>query len=188
MDLGYYHDLHTKHLNDSSTYRPLDHDPTHSISCRFTRWINALLKAGTTDDLTHQFLTLPQIKTQYIYFLPKLHKNPVGIRSIVACRGGLTETASVLLDRFLQPLAQTCKSYFKNTIEFINKIPQTHCQLVTLDVASLYTNISHDDVIETVRHAYSDHPLPYIPTLPILLLLLKYVLKNNVFSYNDCMY
>ena len=84
--------------------------------------------------------------------------------------------ASALLDCFLQPLVQTCRSYFKNSIEFINRIESTHfpthCQLVTLDM----------------RRAYTDHPLPYLPTLPVLLLLLEYVLRNNVFSSGNCMY
>ena len=89
MDMEYYHELATKHLNDTSTYRPLDQDPTQSINCRFTRWIDALLKAGAIDNTMHRFLTLPQtVKTQYIDFLPKLHKDPIGVRPIVACRGG----------------------------------------------------------------------------------------------------
>ena len=189
LEIDYYTTLAYKHLLDPTTYKRLTGDPTPSIADRFNVWINTLLKAGAIDQTTHKFLSLPpRIVTQHIYFLPKLHKNPINVRPIVACRGGPTETASALLDRFLQPLAQSVKSYVRNSADFVRKIEQTalphDCLLVTLDVASLYTNISHEDACQTISQAFANNPTPYLPPLPIVIQLLQFVLKNNVFSFN----
>ena len=93
-----------------------------------------------------------------MYFLPKLHKTPLKVRPIVACCGGPTETASAYIDKFLQPIMRLGKSFVANSTQFINTIESTEIPtdslLVTLDVASLYTNISHEDALEAVSKVF----------------------------------
>ena len=125
------------------------------------------------DSVTQRFLLPPsKVKTQYIYFLPKLHKTPVKVRPIVAGCGGPTETASAYIDKFLQPIMRLGKSYVANSTQFINIIETTKVPkdslLVTLGVASLYTNISHEDAHWRLSVKY-------------LTYMLSYVLKNECF-------
>ena len=75
------------------------------------------------------------------------------------------------------------KSYFKNSTHLINilnnkKIPN-NALLITLDIESLYTNISHDQAITTFIKIFQNHP-----KLVLLVDLLKFVLKNNIFEFD----
>ncbi len=59
--------------------------------------------------------------------------------------------------------------------------------LVTLDVASLYTNIPHDDGIKATSDLYANHHGNETPAVPtsVLTTLLRSVLVNNVFEFNS---
>ena len=59
-----------------------------------------------------------------IYFLKKIHKNPMGIRPIVSSIGSTTETLSQFVDKRLQPLIKGLPSYVKDTTDFINLIKE----------------------------------------------------------------
>ena len=71
---------------------------------------------------------------------------------------------------------------FINIIE-TTKVPKDSL-LVTLDVASLYTNISLEDALEAVSKVLDIYDLPHLPPSDVFLDSLSYVLKNNVFSFN----
>lgn len=123
-------------------------------------------------------------------FLPKLHKKPVTVCPIVSCCLGPTGGVSAYLDFFFQPLMNSISSYLASSIELINTLTTSHfssdCFLVTLDVSSLYTNISHEVAVDTIFHIFSHiPPSPYIPPIFILIELLIFVLKNNIFSFNQ---
>ena len=109
-------------------------------------------------------------------FLPKLHKTPLKVRPIVACCGGPTEATSALLDKFLQPIMRNIKSYVANSTDFICKLdaltPPPNCTLVTLDVASLYTNVSHEDALDAVRITLEKVSLPLLHPIDVVLQLL----------------
>ena len=66
--------------------------------------------------------------------------------------GGPTERISSFPDLLLQPIAQKQESYIKDTMHFTNFIentaPPEAAFLATLDVWSLYTNISQEAGIE----------------------------------------
>ena len=57
---------------------------------------------------------------------------------------------SEFVDYFIKPMVQTLPAYLKDTTDFLNKISDVtdlseNVFLLTLDVSSLYTNISHDE-------------------------------------------
>ena len=189
MDTTQYTGLAYGHLNDPQTYTRLTGDPTPGIAKGFRKFIHNLYTVGVIDETTLRFLQPPSdVRTQHMYFLPKLHKVPLKVRPIVACCGGPTEAASAFLDTFLQPVMVTVQSFVANSTDVIRKldslrIPQD-CLLATLDVASLYTNISHDDALDAVRAVYDRIPTPHLPPVDVLLQLLAFVLKNNVFTFN----
>ena len=61
----------------------------------------------------------PDTDTQTIYFLPKIHKDPLKLRTIVSCTNGLTCTASEFVDRLLQPHMRGAKSYLRNSTDLV---------------------------------------------------------------------
>ena len=133
-------------------------------------------------------------RTAQLYFLKKIHKNPMGIRPIVSSVNGITENISKFLDYWLQPIVRTLPSYLKDSNTFANLIQSTKvpndCILVSIDVSSLYTNIPHSDGLEAATIALADHmdQDPIRPPIQVLRELMSIVLKNNIFEFNGEFY
>ena len=92
------------------------------------------------------------------------------------------------VDKLLQLIAQTQKSYLKDTTHFINFIEKTKVSqntiLVSMDVTSLYTNIPQEEGITTVCKAYENFH-NYDPPIPSHYLkeMLCLILKENSFQF-----
>ena len=87
---------------------------------------------------------------------------------------------------------QSLPSYVKDTTDFITKQFQVTSQktyLVTLDVSSLYTNISHKDGIEACRYFLENngHSSGSL-SVDNFCSLIELVLKNNYFKFNNICY
>ena len=116
MATSQYLDLAYKHLNDKGTYRQLSKDPTQEMAMQFNQYLESCLQNRIITKGVFDKLVVPHnIETQTIYFLPKIHKNPVKLRPIVSCTNGPTYTASGYIDRLLQPHMKMVKSYLKNS-------------------------------------------------------------------------
>jgi hypothetical protein len=80
-------------------------------------------------------------RTSQLYFLKKIHKNPMGIRPIVSSVNSVTENISSFVDFWLQPLVKQLPSFLKDTQEFVNLITSTRIPqnsiLASIDVSSL---------------------------------------------------
>ena len=152
-----------KHLNDQTTYKPLKENITHKL---INNKLELLLKNGFFRKPWHQFCK-PPVKhtTSKLYFLKKIHKNPMGIRPIVSRCDSTTEKISQFIDKWLQPYVKNLPSYVKDTTEFINHIEATklpaNCKLASIDVSSLYTNIPHEGVQSALHFLKSNR---YIQT------------------------
>ena len=182
MSTTQYVELACKHLYDGNTYRLLKPDPTQDIVKQFNSYVEGCLGKRVINKVQYERLLLPEgIDTQTIYFLPKIHKVPLKVRPIVSCTNGPTYTVSAYLDRLLQPHMRKVKSFLKKSTELI-RILRTHkvppqSYLITLNIESLYTNISHEEAIKSLLKRFKHDPHKVF-----LLYLLKYVLKNNVFK------
>ena len=152
MSTSQYLRLAYNHLNDNKTYQLLNKDPTKEVAQQYTLYLQTCKEEGLISADLHDKLTPPEdVHTQRMYFLPKVHKTPLKLRPIVSATNGPTEKASEYIDKQLQPYMTQVKSYFKNSEELIEilktlKIPR-HSLLVTLDIESLHTNITHEQAI-----------------------------------------
>jgi len=129
------------------------------------------------------------------YMLPKIHKNswtipniqPKG-RPIVNCKYTETYKISIFIDYFLQPLVQKSPSYIKDSFNFtaiINNINiLDNDYLVTIDINSLYTNIPIDGAISAVKTMFTRFKDTRRPD-SVIINLLKIILYNNDFSFNN---
>ena len=101
------------------------------------------------------------------------------LRPIITCTNGPTYTASAFLDKLLQTHMKATKSFLKNSTELIKILSNTkipaNAHLITMDIESVYTNISHDEAtgICSFLRILKSHPQKVF-----LLDLLKYVLKT----------
>ena len=139
----------------------------------------------------HDYLMASKCRTSLFYMLPKIHKrlkDPPG-RPIVSGNGCPTEKISQLVDHFLQPHVKQLPSHIKDTTHFLQKLQTLDSLpegslLVTLDVASLYTNIPNNEGLEAARLAlFRDRGRICNPSNDSLITLLKMVLTMNNFDF-----
>ncbi len=186
------------HLSDHSIYEKIDSDPTLPLTRAINDFVRNMHKKGTIDNITRDFLLFPEDqppRTQQLYFLKKIHKNPISERPIVSGVGGPTEKISQLIDYHLQPFVPKIKSYIKDSGHMIQiieelKVPED-CILATIDVKSLYLNIPHRDGIKAVINTlYNNNAQSDEVSIPPETMkdLLNIVLAHNHFQFNDTMY
>lgn len=179
------------HLSDVNSYRRELVDPTPTLAGQITNYITQIHEAGYIDQYELEFLLPPDpVKTQFIYFPYKVHKDPIAVRPVVAGIQGPTANISKYLDHFLKPLVLKIPSYVKNSQTIVNMVnttrypPSDHVFLISIDVKSLYTSIPQDQGIQTCLKHHTEIGLPSHITRA----LLNYVLKHNAFSFNRKIY
>ena len=150
MDRDWYINECLRQLNDIKFYRLLNTDLTNDIQSRIQFYIKRLHKNNIIDDKTKRFLTQTDRKPGRFYILPKIHKPGNPGRPIVSSNAHPTERISQIVDYHLKPLVHKTAAFMKDTTHFLNKLNQLvqlprNAILVTLDVSSLYTNISHNE-------------------------------------------
>ena len=97
---------------------------------------------------------------------------------------------SNFIDILLQPYTKYIKSCIKDTKEFLQKLPhEIHKDsiLVSFDVESLYSNISHELGLDAITFWTNKHPSEFPSRISNAFVLegIKLVLENNSFHFND---
>ena len=177
LDSAHYFRLAAEHLADTRTYELLESDPSEEIVRRYHQYLERCMGDGVLDEYQYRRLTVPcdyQLPT--IYFLPKIHKHPLKLRPIVASFNSVTTNASRYLDKILQPHMKRTSSYCKNASHIVHILKHVqvppNSYLASLDIESLYTNISFDMAIEVFLKTFPGHPRKIF-----YLDLLRFVLK-----------
>ncbi len=187
-----------EHLSDTSIYEKIEEDPTIPLAQAINKYIEYMYKKGIIDNTTKEYLSFKpnnMPRTQQLYFLKKIHKNPIAVRPIVSGCGGPTEKISQFLDYHLQPQVPKIKSYTRDSGHLINQLETMTISpdaiLATIDVKALYLNIPHEEGIKAVlNHMYYKNPnSDDIPIPPNTMSdLLKIVLTKNYFQFTDAMF
>ena len=187
------------HLADTTTFKKLDHDHTVEVAHKANWTLNHHQKIRCLDIVQESNLyTQPlSTRTQEMYFLRKVHKDPHKIRPIVSCSysSGPTERISGYLCLLLTPHLDNIPSFVTNTqqvvqtIENLDLTPYPNITLVSLDVESLYLSIPQAIGIEMVLQWVLPSTLAHSTLIPFknfIRDLLKIVIRDNTFKfYND---
>ena len=82
QDRQEYIETGLEHLSDRDTYNKLEEDQTKQVANEVTQAIRAMYQEGHIDKPTAEYLLLPppMVRTQEMYFLKKIHKNPPSAR------------------------------------------------------------------------------------------------------------
>ena len=189
MDKTWYIDECNRQLSDTKFYQRLDEDITADIQKRVTFYVNRMHKDKLINDKTKQYLIQSDVKPGRFYILPKVHKPGDPGRPIVSSNSHPTERLSHFVDYHLQSLVHKLPSFVKDTNDFLNKLLTidnlpANSLLVTLDVSSLFTNISHKEVINACKHFLRTSSHKTIPT-STLCDLIRMILTVNNLSFND---
>ncbi|XP_060559766.1 uncharacterized protein LOC132719850 [Ruditapes philippinarum] len=198
MDRQKYIDEVNRQLNDERYYKKVEKEQHNLTKLKIEECVNEIQENNVS--ITKQFDMFPStIRTPQFYILPKTHKSydeklPLGYpgRLIVSACSSSTENIAKYLDFILNPYMQTLPSYIKDTTDFINKVRNLKLNkdtyIVTLDVSSLYTNIPHNEGIEScIYFLQKDKGNNNIKANDIRKLL-NIVLHNNCFDFNDQSY
>ena len=183
-----------QHLSDENNYLSLDRDHTAEVT-KFVKDTLQDLKAGLLSPKMANFCMPPtNVRTAIIYFLKKIHKNPMGIRPIVSMVNSAMANLVEFLDIYLQSIMKQLPAYLKDTTQFINEISEIPVEwntwLVTVDVKSLYTNIPNDEGIQACYEAWQarENTDPQHPPADVLRHLPEIVLKLNTFEFDNKYY
>ncbi|XP_073439027.1 uncharacterized protein [Dendrobates tinctorius] len=189
----YLSEIH-RQLSDREVYMPIAYNPLDSIINKIKPIIQHHIGVGTIDKTIGDFLLNSDPITPVFYVLPKIHKRlekPPG-RPIVSSTNSILSPPAMFLEKILTPLVKTTKSYLKDTNEFISLIKSlgslpSSSFLVTWDVNSLYTSITHEKGLRAIEilmvKADMDSRIRNL-----CLDLLKLVLKENYFLFQDTFY
>ena len=207
MDRDYYEEKILEMLTDSSTYQeiPSNKDKEtlaklHQLICKY---------ASHLTDKEKDFLTKFENRSSLFYGLPKIHKSEeiinavrtqnqlyvkilrprdLKFRPIIAGPSCPTHRLSNLIDILLKPFLEHTKSYIRDDIDFLTKLPtkiKEHESFVTFDISSLYSNITHELGLEAIHYWLHTHPESLHPRIPHEFITdsLKIILENNSFSF-----
>jgi hypothetical protein len=184
-------------LNNKEFYEVIDDDPTEILAYDIKLEIQKMMEKEQVSQKESQVIMehLNEPRLPIFYGLPKIHKTFKSfppLRPIVSGFNSCTARLSEYLDTFLKFQAQRCKSYLRDTTDFLSKLetikqlPENSI-LVTMDVASLYTNIDHEEGAQACFEKLKRRKNKKIsPNL--LKKLISLVLKSNVFRFNNTLY
>lgn len=185
----YYNNEMEKMLADYNTYVLLSKDPMLQFKEELHYLIARGKHIGVLSVKEASYLDPFFCRTPIIYFLPKIHKNsthPPG-RPIVNGIDSVSSRLGQYIDYFLQPMVMKTRSFVKDTkhiIHILESLPLTSsCVLITADVSSLYTIISHEDALTSVQWAFGSEDLTKRHKNYILDCL-RFCLAKNYFWYN----
>ena len=100
---------------------------------------------------------------------------------------------SQFADHFIGPLVPLSQSYIRDSTHLINRLNELTLQpgmlLWTLDITSLYTNIPHNEGIQSIREILAIHRTPNnLLHNSHIIEVLEVVLTNNHFEINGTYY
>ncbi|XP_033109872.1 uncharacterized protein LOC117111097 [Anneissia japonica] len=185
MDRTHYINEASWQLRNTDFYAALNDDPTK----KYHNELKQLIQSFPPDIRKQLSTTIPAESCPgTFYMLPNIHKPGNPVRPIVSSIGTLTGLVSGFVDDVLKTFATSTPSYLQDTTDFLNKLSQfsnllDNTILVTMDVASLYTNIPHEDGIQAIKNILPDNLLTAATTE-----LARFVLAHNYFEFNNSLY
>ena len=201
MDRNWYITQALTQLNNAAVYTPIETIPSiTSFVNDLTNILNnqSWLPRKASDKLLKDLLidyTLGRIRHPRMYYLPKVHKTPTGMRPICASQGWITYWSSVYIHLAVFPLLKQIQSYVTNsaqlllTIEDIrvkNNLPK-HFQFLEADVKELFPSIPIDDGLRALKHFLIKTGMHHTQ-VSFLVQLTRWVLQNNYVMFGEYTY
>ena len=193
-DTSLYINKIEEHLANTTIYKELNTDPTQAIRNDVLSTLGYLHIKDQIDDQTRHHFTLQNpVRTPLFYGLPKVHNSNIPLQQIVLACDSPTDQLSNYVTHFIQPLVGTLHSYIRDSKHFLQlleslpPLPESAI-LVTADVTSLCTNITHEEGIDSVLHymrLHADAQPPGALSPHKIGILLETILKYNRPSFMD---
>ena len=178
-------------LENKNVYEELELNPNSEYREQVDKVLNDLLLNGLINKKEYSVMTEGS-DTPSFYALPKTHKTYFDfppLRPITSGSGCCTKCISEFVDSFLKPAAQKCRSYIRDTTDFIIKTKSFKINkkdkpvfLVSMDVVSLYPNIDHTEKISACEYFMNKRNNQSFPTR-IIIQLISLILQSNTMEF-----
>ena len=169
--------LGPKHLGDKNTYQSILEPPKlQPIKDKLieivknNKWLNnEFLSNRLIGDFCYN-MKEETIKCAPMYFLPKLHKNPITFRPICSSQNSITYNASKYIDIELQNILRQIEYGVRNSTDVLIMLEDTvlpdNGVLISADVVNMYPSIDIQEGILSLRWAlrrfkYNDSRFKY---------------------------
>lgn len=179
-----------EHLSDKNVYQQVNQDINTELHQKIQKFVQHCYDRGLINTHTFVFLNKERdVRTPVIYFLKKLHKDPVTVRPIVSNINSPTCLLSTFMDGLLRPIVERKPHILKDSIQVIREIENMyipeHSILITADVKSLYPSIPTDESIDIILAELEKQKDPTYPPLRVIKQFLIFILKYNCFNFVD---
>ena len=175
------------HLSDANIYHRIEEDINPKINDAINKFLKHSLDRGLIDNDIFNFLTVDQPRTPIIYFLKKLHKNPISVHPIVSNINSPTSRLSAFMDILLKPIVNSIKHILKNSTTVIKEMEDMNVPnnsiLVSADVSSLYPSIPIKESINVILGFINEYNDPTHPPIYFVENLLNFILNYNCFNF-----
>lgn len=126
------------------------------------------------------------------YILPKLHKDPVKGRPIVASHSWCTTPLSIWCAHRLKPVVDALPTVLRDTRDLVERLAalglasNADVCMSTADVESLYTNIPIDDALHALHDTLGRGLIPL--ARQDLMSAVSFVLRHNYLAFDGAVY
>jgi len=201
MDKSDYIDKVNSLLEDRNTYQEVEEDFTLRVADDVEGYLlDIQQRYNMKSQLIKQLKPPREPRTSQFYILPKTHKEGNPPRPIVSACDYATGNISEFISQLITPLAKKNPTYLGSTKEFVELIrdlphyPKSRYKnffLVTADISSMYTNIPHDQGIDSILRSIDNNrsSMPaHTPHNRVIKMFLHFILKQNYFQFMDKYY
>ena len=195
MDKGEYTSKAQALLDDTSTYKVLNKDPTPQLKTKLINLLKGIKQSGGLSAHKYKQLYPTSAIPPKFYGLPKIHKTGTPLRPIVFSRGSITYGVAKKLSHIIKPLVGQSPHHLKNTQHFIHQLQDKKLQLggviTSFDVKALFTSVPVQPSIQIVKNRLQqDTSLPQrtAMSIPQITSLLEFCLTHTYFLFQGKYY
>ena len=211
LDGDHYRQMVLSVFNNPDYFEPCQNNQSKEIFLEITSLCKKYVNNLTKDEV--KFLSKFDSKEANFYGLPKVHKSDIikkaileqksevvivpspsdlKIRPIIGGPTSPTSHLSKFIDTLLKPYMFKLPSYVRDSVDLLNqardweKLEQEQYVLISMDIESMYMNISESLGLKAIRFFLEKYPelLPARIPVDFVLEAILLVLKNNI-SYFD---
>ena len=197
MSRSWYIEQALIQLNNDAVYLPVTTSPNLTniidelkVIIDTQQWLAKTIANKLLKDLILDY-TLNRNRLPRIYFLPKIHKTPTGLRPICASQGWITYWTSVYIHLSVFPLLKLIPTYLTNSAQLVlmlDKIkPPQHFQFLEADAEQLYPSINIEEGLHALKSFLINAGMHHTQ-ISLLIKLTKWVLVNNYVTFGELTY
>uniref|UniRef100_A0A5S6R594 Reverse transcriptase domain-containing protein n=1 Tax=Trichuris muris TaxID=70415 RepID=A0A5S6R594_TRIMR len=161
LDKETYNDK-VKELLNTSTYKPLKKDPSDKVRKNLNAMLSRIYEETKEERLSWIIKKLKyttNFSCPELFCLPKIHKEGVPLRPVVACNQSVVRELCSFLAEMLKPITGLRSSHTDNSVAFVQEVRRMELQeddiLVSYDVKDLFTSVPLDYTYDIILDSLS---------------------------------